>query len=54
MNFYQTSVGDLGIVDAFERKQISENYHSKVWPRFLHSSGPYNIYDYAEKYDKTK
>lgn len=37
------------IGDALKRKKVSDQYHSKVYPYFMHANGPYKIYDHAQK-----
>ena len=33
---------------ALERKTISNNFHSKAYPSFFKSSGPFRVYDHAQ------
>ena len=36
------------ISTALNRHEVSENYHSKAYPYFLRSQGPYSVYDHAK------
>jgi hypothetical protein len=40
---------DQMIGNAFERKTISDNYHSSVYPQFLRSNGPFKVYNHAQE-----
>jgi hypothetical protein len=36
------------IGDALNRKTVNDNYHSKAYPLFMQSNGPFKVYDHAE------
>jgi len=36
------------IGDSLKRKTVSDKYHSQAYPSFLHSTGPFRVYDHAD------
>ena len=44
---FDNSANNL-IGDALNRKVVSDHYHSKAYPLFMQSNGPFKVYDHAE------